>query len=102
MHRYVGSQLEGRAAPTEGHVRRHWRPTPTPLLPLPLPLSQPLTPTSRPTPTPTPTLNLPSTSSPTPTPNQVRRYWVQNLSGPGVSYNDDGDGWFSHANLHLA
>ena len=51
MHRYVGSQLEGRAAPTEGHVRR---------------------------------------------------YWVQNLSGPGVSHDDDGDGWFSRANLFLA
>ena len=51
MHRYVGSQLEGRVAPTEGHVRR---------------------------------------------------YWVQNLSGPGVSHDDDGDGWFSRANLFLA
>ena len=32
----------------------------------------------------------------------MRRYWVQNLSGPGVSYDDDGDGWFSRANLFLA
>ena len=30
VHRYVGSQLEGRVAPTEGHVRRYWLPTPTP------------------------------------------------------------------------
>ena len=32
----------------------------------------------------------------------MRRYWVQNLSGPGVSHDDDGDGWFSRANLFLA
>ena len=56
---------------------------------------------SLPLPLPVP-LPLPLASSPTPTPNQVRRYWVQNLSGPGVSHDDDGDGWFSRANLFLA
>jgi hypothetical protein len=51
VHRFVGSQLEGRGAPSEGHVRR---------------------------------------------------YWVQNLAGLGMAYEDDGDGWFARASLYLA